>query len=139
MIYEVINPSDPVAIEADDVSIARAAVLIIGEGSYALTDEEGKTVLPIFIFGGGDQFEAWEAREGFNFAAILKDRKPELAACLRSAACMEMRDRRALLAAVGSDPGALERFNEERRSSLNDICGRAHMLADALERAQAAG
>lgn len=36
MIYEVINPSDVVTFEADDLAIARAAVLLVGRGQYGI-------------------------------------------------------------------------------------------------------
>ena len=43
------------------------------------------------------------------------------------------RERKALVAAIGPDVDALARFNDERRSSLNDICGLAFRLATRLE------
>ncbi|KKL99340.1 hypothetical protein LCGC14_1815420 [marine sediment metagenome] len=127
MIYDIINPSDAVTLEADDVVVAQAACLLLGEGQYALTNSEGEEVLPLCVFGG--QFEKWAKEQNFNLVDILKNHRAEVTTCLRSVMCCSISDRAAIVAAVGDDPEALARYNDTKRSSLNDICGLAFSLA----------
>lgn len=134
MLYEIINPSDPVTIEAEDLEVARAACLLLGRGAYGLRDADDNEALPLFIFGSDEAFEAWEKAEGFSIERVMGAKLTEVIACLRSAMCCEMRDRIAIRAAVGDDPEALARYNDARRSSLNDICGRAFAIAKGMER-----
>lgn len=129
MIYDIINPSDPVTIEADDLAVAQAACLLLGEGRYGLTNTEGKEVLPLCVFAG--QYEEWAKGQNFDLKDILENRREQVVACLRSAMCCDISDRTAIVAAVGTDPEALARYNDAKRSSLNDICGRAAALAKA--------
>ena len=42
VLYEIINPSDPYTLKADDFKIAAAACLILGDGQYGLESEDGK-------------------------------------------------------------------------------------------------
>lgn len=126
MLYEIINPSDSVTLEADDVDVARAACLLLGEGKYALHNENDEEVMPLLFLGG---FEEWIAEHDFNLERINDTQRPALIACLESASCCSPKDRRAIRAAIGDDPAALARYNDEKRSSLNDICGFAHKLA----------
>ncbi len=130
MIYEVINPSDPVTLEAQDIEAAQAACLLLGEGAYALHDADGKEVMPLFLLGGLNE---WAEQHKFDLGRIRRDKLPAVIECLESAACCEIRDRQAILAAVGDDPEALARYNDTKRSSLNDICGRAFKLAAGLK------
>ena len=130
MIYEVINPSDPVTLEADDVEVAQVACLLLGKGAYALHDEDSEEVMPLFLLGGLDE---WAEQHEFDMGRIRQDKLLAVIACLESAACCEIRDRQAILAAVGDDHEALARYNDTKRSSLNDICGWAFKLAAGLK------
>ena len=131
MIYDITNPSDTVTLEADDVAVAQAACLLLGEGRYGLTNAEGEEVLPLCMFEG--QYEEWAKGQNFDLKAVLENRREEVAACLRSAMCCGISDRVAIVAAVGDDPKAVARYNDAKRSSLNDICGLAASLAKAQE------
>lgn len=126
MLFEVINPSDSVTLEAEDVDVARAVCLLLGEGKYALNDENGEEVLPLLFLGG---FEEWAAEHNFDLGRICDTQRQAIIACLESASCCSLKDRRAIRAAVGDDPTALARYNDEKRSSLNDICGYASRIA----------
>lgn len=136
-IYEIINPSDPVTLEAEDVAVAQAAVLLLGRGQMGLTDEDGEEVLPLLLFGG---YEKWAKDNKFDLTATLDKRATEVADCLESAVCADLSDRKAVLAAVGGHgKEALRRYNDEKRSSLNDICGVAFSLAKAIREKKAKG
>jgi hypothetical protein len=136
MIYEVINPSDEVTIESEDELVACVAILTLGNGKLGLTRADGGRSLPLFIFGGAEE---WLAEKGIpvpgGFRDYLTARALDIAAVLESAMCCSAGTRAAVLAAVGDDPAkrveALARFNDTKRSSLNNICGAAHELAAA--------
>lgn len=124
-IYEIINPSDCCTFEAPTHEVATLVVFILGEGQYggrsATCDE-----VPIFIFGGAAE---WYAKTfGRDFAAGLDAFKPELVTSLRSLIYCDVGTRAAILAAGGD----LAKFNDSKRSSLNNIGGRAVHYADRL-------
>lgn len=132
MIFDVINPSDPITLEHEDPLIAAMAVLWIGRGRMGLVDEQGESVLPVFLFGGA---EAWLEEHGIeDVGTYLRANRGELAAALESAVLCSPRDRAAVLAALGPEamPAALARWNEAKRSSLNDICGAMHEMAASI-------
>lgn len=129
-IYDIVNPSDPVTIEAEDREVAQLVCLMLGSGAYALDDEQGEQVLPLFL--GDGTFEPWAHEHAFDVQRITDEKRQAIVACLRSAMCADINDRAAITAAVNGDPAALRRYNEAKRSSLNDICGYAHTIADRM-------
>lgn len=132
MIYEVINPSDAVTFEAPSDRIAQLATLLLGEGAYGLEREDGaRDVLPIFLFGGADQWLSEHFPEGYGEAVDADGL--EIAKALRSLGYCKVRDRKAMIAAIGTDAAALARWNDVKRSSLNNIGKRAQQIAEALE------
>jgi uncharacterized Rossmann fold enzyme len=132
VLYEIINPSDPITVEADDETVACVSVLVIGEGRYGLKDQDGRTVCPLFLFGGAME---WLAKRGVEIQSYLRDHETEIVACLESAAIGSVADRIGIIAAIGATGdkrAALRRWNESRRTSVNDICGCAHRFAQRL-------
>lgn len=122
MRFNIVNPSDPYTMEADDLEVAAVAVCLIGEGKYpleALGDDSNKgNSVPAFLFGGHDEW--FQARFGGTFEAVL------------TRSIMERTD--ALARALES-----VKLGSERRSSLNDIGARAQAYAQAVrERAVSA-
>ena len=108
MKYEITNPSDPYTIEAPTLCIAGAATLLLGEGRYGLEAEgEGKG-MPIFLFGGSDEWWA-EQCPGQTLQCFFDANLPAIADALGSVT-----------------------LGREERSSMNDIGGRAAALAAAL-------
>jgi len=53
MIYELINPSDPMTFTGNDDTVAAIAILVFSNGKYGLKRKGNDEVLPIFLFGGG--------------------------------------------------------------------------------------
>lgn len=133
-VYEVINPSDAVTFEADDPRIAILAGAFVGDGRYGVRDDKGNDPgLPLFLFGGcGD----WLESEGLLAFARTPEGGAKLAAALDSFVCCSIANRKAIRAAVGNDPEAMARFNEEKRTSMNNICGRARKIAATLRKAE---
>lgn len=120
MKFEIINPSDPYNMEADDLEVAAVAVCLLGNGKYGLDGIDGrrKTEVPVFLLGGHDEW--FEENFGANYERtaerVLNQRGDALARALESVT-----------------------LGRERRSSLNDIGGEAKELARAVRLAEARG
>lgn len=118
MKYEIGNPSDPYEMTCDDHEVAAIAVPILGQGAYPLIGKDGDRSrdVPHFLFGGAD---AW-FRETFgrsyeeSLDHVVETKADGLIAALDSVT---------LLVA--------------RRSSVNDIGGRAKAIAQRLRSRQA--
>lgn len=130
-LFEVVNPSDPITFEADDPDIAKLAALMLGRGRFGVTSEDGEEVLPLYIFGMSEE-EAERVVAPLAEKGKTRDGKLALVAALDSFAVCSLSSRKALRAALGNDREALKRWNEEKRSSMNNICGAAAKLADSM-------
>jgi len=132
-VYEIINPSDHVILQCDDDLVAAIAVLVLGQGKYGLRRDAEKagdpevTALPVFILGG---HEAWLKAKGIPSMAQLgiwvREHGLQIAACLDTAFYGTPRDFAALTKAIEKLPedkrgGAIEQWNETKRTSMNNI------------------
>jgi len=113
MKFNIINPSDPYTMEADDLEIAAVAVSILGNGKYPLEgigDATGENVPP-FLFGGHDEW--FTEKFGGNYEQIaqrvIDSRSDALARAFESVT-----------------------LQSERRSSMNNIGARAAEYALAV-------
>ena len=53
MLYELINPSDPVTFEAPDLKVAALVTIILGQGQYgAQPVDDSAEGVPIMLFFG---------------------------------------------------------------------------------------
>lgn len=139
MIFEIINPSDKYTIEADDYKVVSVAGLLLGEGKYALKEQEGDFDMPMFLFGGA---EDW-AKDQFD--CLIEDlveevhgRPGELIRCLES---IVVGNREVYLAGLGGKSGPekwiyWEKWQDENSSSMNDIGRYAMKYAQAIRRKQ---
>lgn len=129
-VYEIINPSDPITFECDDDDVARVAALVLGRGAYGVQREDGERVLPVLRFGGFDEwYKAFTARVGCTLNGWIRGNRGRMAVALDTTAVCSLSNRKALLAATKGDPEAVARWNEEKRSSMNNICKAARALA----------
>lgn len=142
MIYDLINPSDPITFEAPDLKIAALVTIVLGGGQYAAEPEDdGTEGVPVMMFGGGPEW--WSAHFDEPLDGAGDRDGVRLAAALRSVCCANRVDRRLYDSALRAitDPAAREAFvaewNDQKRSSMNDIMGRAHHVAAKLEAAAA--
>lgn len=115
MKFDLVNPSDPYTLEADDLQVAAVACCLLGNGKYALIglgDDFGQEV-PVFLLGGHDEW--FTSKFGMTYEETathtLNHRNDALARAFESVT-------------LGS----------ERRSSLNDIGGRARDIAQDIRR-----
>jgi hypothetical protein len=136
-VYELINPSDAASFETDDEEALCVGVIFIGKGRYGL-DSEGRKVLGLALFGIGAE-EMAERVDGFMKTA--PDARARVAAALRTVLYCSESDRKALGAAFEGLPedqrlAAMARFNDSKRSSINDIGKRCLAVASALSRGE---
>ncbi len=117
MKFDLINPSDPYTFEADDLQVAAVMVCLLGEGRY-LADALGEDAdkgnnVPAFLFGGHDEWFVSKFARTYEatFTHCLEHRTDALARAFESVT-----------------------LGAARRSSLNDIGGRAARLAQAIRR-----
>lgn len=139
-IYVISNPSDPYTIESDNELVACYAVLLLGRGGFGLSTEKD-VVMPILLFGG---FEEW-LMKAFGSKSIpnewVLENREAIIKALESVLVGSPRDRKELTSALAlmPDPAAREQYKQQwmdrRRSSLNNIGGRAHEIAKALRAA----
>lgn len=110
-VYTLINPSDPYHLTADDLVVAAVAVCLLGHGKYALDARDGTQGMPLFVFGGHDEW--FKAQSGSDFTttldSVIEGRAQELIAVLESVT-----------------------LEVPERSSTNNIGGRAESLAQTL-------
>ena len=122
MIYDLSNPSDAVTFVGDDSTLAGVAALILGHGAYGLTDEQGATVLPVMLFGG---VEKWleEQRIG-DLGDYLNANRTRMADFLDSVRYCDVSERKRYGDAV--------QFDDDRRTSMNNIGANCKKLAERL-------
>lgn len=112
--FEIINPSDKCFLFGDNLLAVSVACLFLGEGRYALREMGGDFEMPIFLFGGHDE---WLQKEfGTTVESyLISGRDDDLAA-------------------------ALESFQYDgARSSMNNIGARAKSMAESIRAKQKQG
>jgi hypothetical protein len=139
VLYEVINPSDPVTFKAASLAAAFIAVTVVGGGQYAARpiDDPEAVEVPLFLFGGSEQ---WVAKNlpGEDIEGIVDRHMDDTIAALQSFCTGSARDRALFDSAreAITDPARLAAFDAEwddkKRSSINDIANRAHTIAGRL-------
>jgi len=140
--YEIINPSDKAFFFAPSLTIATLVTVILGNGQYAAKPEaEDAPEVPMFLFGGFDEW--WTENFEEDLEGAVDRHRGEIAKSLRSVAYGDMQTRRLFDAALEAieDPEKratfIAKWNDEKRTSLNDIMGRAHQIAQNMEAAEA--
>jgi hypothetical protein len=142
-IYELINPSDAYTFTAPSLEVAAVVTLIVGRGRYGARCVSGELQeVPMFLFGGS---EAW-VQETLNYKTLdslvekYMQEKQTLAASLESFMIGDSNNRKlyedglALLETEEKRKAWRDRWQDENRSSMNDIGGYAHRLADRIRK-----
>lgn len=138
-IVELVNPSDAITFEMDDVKVAGVAILFLGRGAYALTDAEGKTVVPLGLFGTN---ETWLKEQGIDLDTFILANLIPIAEFLESVCYGHIAEREAFEVACSrmTTAKAAEHrawWNNKKRTSLNDIGKGALALAKQLRKKSA--
>ena len=138
MIYEIVNPSDMVTIDAPNRLLATLAVVILGNGKYGgtcLDDDVEDMDVPLFLFGGCEEFmqEQFKSTLDEAFAA----NKKEVGAVLNTALLGDKKDRASYNKGIELIPKDKQKewrdhWHDDRRSSMNDICAYAWQVAENI-------
>lgn len=140
MIYEVVNPSDPVTIESDSDTTASVAILLVGQGKYGLR-RDGDTVMPLLFLAEEEDLSRWLTENGVagglgGLQKFIDENTPEIASTLDTAMVASPSDRAAIAETIRASGGdqvkAIRAWNEAKRSSMNNICGACFKIASRL-------
>ena len=147
ILYDLINPSDAVSFMAPTFEAALGATLLVGEGAYGAkpiqVNGDPKAVtedleVPILLFDSGD----WLADRGIELTDLLTTHHDDIMATLASFMyCHPSEYSMATLALEHiTDPDRrrefLAQWDDRQRSSLNQICNRAHELVKRAPKEQ---
>ena len=138
VVYRLSNLSDAVTFEAPSLEVAACASFILGEGQYGSfpQDRERYPEVPIFIMGGGAEW--YEETFGREYGDGLEALGEAISSALDSVWYADFVNRPLLSFALQAIDDANERaaylakWNDDRRSSMNDIGARAATYAKAL-------
>lgn len=139
-LWEIVNPSDPYTLACDDYEVVALAGLMLGKGHYAMCEIDGEREVPLFLFGGAEEW--FSQTFGHTLSDSLKAKSRNVAEALDSVMIGRPESRRAYetaLAHIPTEEGRMayraEMLNQQR-SSMNNIGKRAWSLANALRRSQ---
>ena len=107
MKYEIINPSDECYIESENETVACFCTLLLGNGMYALNNDNDETILPVLV---GYDADEWVKNHIGDVDTFMSEHIDEIIQCLRS----------------------VEYARE--RTSMNNIQGLAFEYADSIEK-----
>ncbi len=137
--YEIINPSDAYTFQAPDLQVAALTIFLLSTsfGAKCVSHPGDDEDVPIFLFGGADSW--WEATfPDISMEKAVEMRARDVADALSSTlyGLVEARDDFQALTGPISDKQALQdmriKWNDERRTSLNDISKAAYATAEAV-------
>lgn len=142
-VYEISNPSDMCTIVGEKL-VAAVAVLMLGEGTYGLKDANEETVMPLFILGASP--DPWLREHGIDGAddlpRYIAEHEIELADALDSVLYGDRALFEEGIALIEGDEKRKlwrQKWNDARRSSMNNIAGRAEQFAKILRQRAAGG
>lgn len=136
MLYEIVNPSDAYTLRADSDAVAAAAIGLLGNGQYDIDAEDDHEVPGGMLALTGTQ--AFAEAYGEEFGAFVDSHIAEIADALESVVIGNFGDRaeyeQVLSLIEGPEKQAeyRDKRHDLRRSSMNDIGGRALLYADRL-------
>jgi len=134
--WELINPSDKITFTGDDFKLVVIAVCLVGNGFYAGEEINGSRVAPVFIFGGCDE---WFIK---NFGSNFEDNfnssdKEKLANILDSFLVADWQEHQeftetAKELSINEWKAFRTVYCTDKRSSINNICAKAWLIAEHL-------
>lgn len=137
MVCEIINPSDPYTLVADDFLAAAVGVGILGQGSAGLEAPDGRRT-PV-LFG----WDEWLDQQGISdLPAYLSANRIVIAEALETVMIGSRREREevdSILALIDPSKHAeyLAARHDRRRSSMNDFRASAMSFAAKLREIEA--
>lgn len=143
MLYDIINPSDSMTFRAPDLQVAALSMFLLSEGKFgADCREDGGENVPIFALGGAQAW--WDSKFDEPIDAAIIRRAGEVADALDSLVYGDWSTRSIFereLATIGGDEARqdfIHEWNDENRSSTNEIGAAASGIADQLREKYAA-
>lgn len=70
MKMEIVNPSDECYLENDDIEASAFVTMVISSGQYPLKDMDGNELMPLFLFGGCEEY--WLKKFGHSIEVFLE-------------------------------------------------------------------
>ncbi len=148
MLFEIINPSNPYTLRADDFRVACIACSLIGAGAYALREVKDpqesdhaseRLDMPIFLIGGHDKWFFHQFGQTFEqaLASVVENECAALITCLESTLSGSPTDRALFETEIAALPASDHvayhaRWHEEHQTSLNDLREVALCYAEKL-------
>lgn len=140
-VYEIINPSDAYTMVAENDDIARAAIILLGEGAYGgIKENDDKFSVPMMMFCRDAQKAVDEEFSTYGgFGPYIAGHRSELASALASVLIGGFSERRLVEDALSrmsevDQKQWLSNRHNRLRSSMNDIGKRAWQLAEAVRK-----
>lgn len=141
MLFNVVNPSDPYTIEASSLDVAVMSAVLLGQGNYGFNSLDGGTDIPMFAFGGGNEWCEKHFKEDLMELSnrVMDTKLNEVADCLDSVLIGDKQDRKefAELTKDASRP-MFQAMRATRQmdecSSENDIGSFAYKIAAKLRK-----
>lgn len=137
MLYNIINPSDPMTFRAPDLQIAALSMFLLSEGKFGADSlEDGGEDVPIFITGGAQAW--WGERFDETIDAAIMRRADAIADALDSLVYGEQDlrvDFDAQLSAIEDETARsafIRDWNEDHRVSDNNIADAAAGISEQL-------
>jgi len=139
MIHEIINPSDAYTIECENMELLTAAIFILGEGAYGTSSLETNYQVPMTIFGSENGVDFFKKTFDLDLHEYVKNHKKEIASCLSTICLGKIEDRNIYFSNLEKLDGIekekyIEKWYDEKQSSMNQIGQRALKLAKLLEK-----
>lgn len=137
-VYEIINPSDMYTIKGDLKTVALATT-ILGRGKYGLHTQDGKEAMPIFMFGGAEEWFVEQFGQTLQEASDTTN-DSHLANAFDTVLIGNFSDRAAYELGLELIEGEEKRerwrfeWHDKRRTSMNDIGSRAYNYAKLLRK-----
>lgn len=145
MTYEVLSPHDQCTIEAASDAVACVAILLLGEGTYGCSREDG-AIIPTLVPGDSDhalnmaldgagvaRFEDAEANE--RLAKFIELRATDIAEALESLVYADLQTRKVTLSQLHPQPPTpdlIASYNHARRTSGYCLATKAVAFAKRL-------
>ena len=140
MIYNLVNMSDPYTFKADTLEVAALVCTVLGGGQYGVRSVDDELVVPI-CFGGIDEWFTNNFGHGVQKSADLHTEEDNLRynliTAFRSVVIGRLHEREEFDISYSSVSNPEEwraKRHDDRRTSMNDIGGRALQIADVFEK-----
>lgn len=143
MLYDIINPSDTMSFRAPDLQVAALSMFLLSDGKFGADCREGGGEdVPIFLLGGAQAW--WDEKFDTSIDETIIRRAVDVADALDSIVYGDWGSRphfEQQLKAFEDEQARrdfIETWNDEHRSSMNNVVEVASGIAEQLREKYAA-